>query len=111
MSDVSSSSKIQTVTGPLEPARDTVRTTTCGSRRCPVRPPGLPVLDQEGDRRRARRLPPGRRRYSTASRGQAAGEMGALRRLSRPAADIVASTGYHLRKYYPQDYWLFGASR
>ena len=34
-----------------------------------------------------------------------------LRRLaSSSGVNILASTGYHLRRYYPQGYWLFSAS-
>jgi len=29
---------------------------------------------------------------------------------SRSGVMLMASTGYHLRKYYPEDYWLFQAS-
>jgi phosphotriesterase-related protein len=82
--------------------------------RVPGTPPGLPVLDQEGaiaaelgDYRQA-----GGATILDCQPGAGCGRDGrALRRLSQASGvHIVASTGFHLRKYYPQDYWLFSTS-
>jgi phosphotriesterase-related protein len=116
MSDVSSSTKIQTVTGPLESTQAGIADAHnhVWISRVPGTPLGLPVLDQEGaiaaelvDYRQA-----GGGTILDCQPGVGCGRDGrALRRLSSVSGvHIVASTGYHLQKYYPQDYWLFSAS-
>jgi phosphotriesterase-related protein len=115
MSDANSSSKIQTVTGPLEPSQAGIADAHnhVWISRVPGTPPGSPLLDQEGaiaaelgDYRQA-----GGATILDCQPGAGCGRDGrALRRMSQASGvHIVASTGYHLRKYYPQDYWLFSA--
>jgi predicted metal-dependent phosphotriesterase family hydrolase len=107
--------QLVTVTGALDPAEAGVVDAHNHVWIAPVpgAAPGAPVLDDEPaiaaelrDYRQA-----GGRAIVDCQPGGCGRDGRALRRLAEASGvAIVASTGFHLRRYYPDDYWLFDAS-